>query len=211
MSADRPAPSPPADLAPQDVVLRFLESTGRPSEARLYLDLFRARPREQCAALAMDANVMAGAADAVVQDLRFLAALDLYPTVVLGIFQPADAAAHARVLTRHLGAEGVGMEVLPAAAPDLAAGVVAAAGAGRVPVVVFEPAAGEQPGDRLARLGVLLRELQTRKLLFLHRPGGLRQGGVLVPLVNLTTDVPALAASREISRKEALILESARL
>ena len=83
-------------MDPADVVLRFLESTGRPSEARLYLDLFRARPREQFAALAIDANVMAGAADAVVQDLRFLAALDLYPTVVLGIFQPADAAAHAQ-------------------------------------------------------------------------------------------------------------------
>jgi bifunctional N-acetylglutamate synthase/kinase len=210
MSADRPAASPAADLAPQDVVLRFLESTGRPSEARLYLDLFRARPREQFSALAIDANVMSGAADAVVQDLRFLAALDLYPTVVLGIFQPAEAATHSRVLTRNLEAGGVSVEELPASSPSLAARLVACVAAGRVPVLVFEPAAGEQPGDRLARLGLLLRELQTRKLLFLHRPGGLRQDGVLVPLVNLTTDVPALAASREISRKEALILEHAR-
>jgi GNAT superfamily N-acetyltransferase len=211
MSPDGPAPAPPPDLAPQDVVLRFLESTGRPSEARLYLDLFRARSREEFAAIAIDANVMAGAADAVVQDLRFLAALDLFPTVVLGIFQPADAAANARALARQLGAEGVAIEELAAADPGLAVRLVACVGAGRVPVVVFEPAPGEQPGDRLARLGVLLRALQTRKLLFLHRPGGLRQGGVLVPLVNLTTDVPALAASREISRKEKLILESARL
>ena len=210
MSADRPATSLSADLAPQDVVLRFLESTGRPSEARLYLDLFRAHPREEFAAIAIDANVMSGAADAVVQDLRFLAALDLYPTVVLGIFQPADAAAHARLLRRHLEAEGVGVEDLPAGEPGLAGRVRAAGRAGRVPVVVFEPAAGTQPADRLARLGVLLRELQTRKLLFLHRPGGLRQGGVLVPLVNLTIDVPTLAASKEISRKEALILEGAR-
>ena len=210
MSTERPAPTPSADLAPQDVVLRFLESAGRPSEARLYLDLFRARPREQFAALAIDANVMAGAADAVVQDLRFLAALDLFPTVVLGIFQPSDAAAHARVLARHLGAEGVGVEELPAAEPGIAARLVASVGAGCVPVVVFAPAATEQPGDRLTRLGSLLRELQTRKLLFLHRPGGLRQGGALVPLVNLTTDVAALVASREISRKEALILEHAR-
>ena len=210
MSPDRPAPSPPADLAPQDVVLRFLESTGRPSEARLYLELFHARPREQFAAIAIDANVMAGAADAVVQDLRFLAALDLYPTVVLGIFQPADAATNARALARQLGAEGVATEELAVADTGLASRLVACVGAGRVPIVVFETAAGEQPGDRLARLGVLLRELQTRKLLFLHRPGGLRQGGVLVPLVNLTTDVPALAASKEISRKEALILEGAR-
>ena len=102
MDADRPTPGSPAELAPQDVVLRFLESTGRPSEARLYLDLFRSRPREQFAAIAVDANVMADAADAVVQDLRFLAALDLYPTVVLGIFQPAEAVLHARTLRRHL-------------------------------------------------------------------------------------------------------------
>ncbi len=210
MSPDRTVSSAPAELAPQDAVLRFLESTGRPSEARLYLEMFRARPREQFAAIAIDANVMAGAADAVVQDLRFLAALDLFPTVVLGIFQPSDAAANARVLTRHLEAEGVGVEVLSAAEFGLAARVTAAAAAGRVPVHVFEPAANEQAGDRLERLGGLLEELQTRKLLFLHRPGGLRQQGVLVPIVNLTTDVPALVASKEISRKEALILEHAR-
>ncbi|MGA7992857.1 MAG: hypothetical protein WCC53_15590 [Thermoanaerobaculia bacterium] len=210
MSPDRLAPAPPPDLAPQDVVLRFLESTGRPSEARLYLDLFRARPREQFAALAIDANVMSGAADAVVQDLRFLAALDLFPTVVLGIFQPADAAANARALRGHLEAEGVAVENLSATTPGLAARLVGCVGAGRVPVVVFEQAAGEQPGERLAKLGALLRELQARKLLFLHRPGGLRQGGALVPLVNLTTDVPALAVSKEVSRKERLILESAR-
>ncbi len=210
MSPDRPAPAAPPELAPQDVVLRFLESTGRPSEARLYLDLFRARAREQFAAIAIDANVMAGAADAVVQDLRFLAALDLFPTVVLGIFQPSDAAAHARLLRRHLEAGGVGIEELPAAEPGLAARLVACVAAGRVPVLAFAPAADEQPADRLARLGGLLAELQTRKLLFLHRPGGLRQGGVLVPIVNLTTDVPGLVATKEISRKEALILEHAR-
>lgn len=210
MSDEPPAPAPSAELSPQEVVLRFLESTGRPTEARLYLDMFRARPREQFAALAIDGNVMSGAADAVVQDLRFLAALDLFPTVVLGIFQPADATGHARVLARHLEAEGVAVEHLFASEAGLAARVTEAAAAGRVPVVVLEPAAGEQPPDRLARLGVLLRELQTRKLLFLHRPGGIRQGGVLVPLVNLTTDVPALAASKETSRKEVLILEGAR-
>ena len=210
MSAERPTSTSPAELAPQDVVLRFLESTGRPSEARLYLSLFRARPREQFAAISIDANVMADAADAVVQVLRFLAALDLFPTVVLGIFQPARANGHARSLRRHLEAEGVRVEELSATAPDLAAGVKACADGGGVPVVVFEPAGDEQPRDRLERLGGLLKELQARKLLFLHRPGGLRQGGVLVPIVNLTTDVPQLLASREISRKEGLILEHAR-
>lgn len=153
---------------------------------------------------------MADAADAVVQDLRFLAALDLFPTAVLGIFQPAGAAGHARSLRRHLEAEGVRVEELFATTPGLAARLTACARGGGVPLIVFEPAGNEQPGDRLERLGGVLRELRVRKLLFLHRPGGLRQGGTLVPIVNLTTDVPALLASREISRKEALILEQAR-
>ncbi len=210
MDADRPTSASHAELAPQDVVLRFLESTGRPSEARLYLDLFRARPREQFAAIAVDANVMANAADAVVQDLRFLAALDLFPTVVLGIFQPAEAVLHARSLRRHLEDEGLRVEVLRARRRSLAARVTLCVRSGAVPVVVFDPAAEEQVEERLARVGALLAGLETRKLLFLHRPGGLRQGGALVPIVNLTTDVPGLLASGELSRKEALILEGAR-
>jgi hypothetical protein len=210
MGPDRIPPAPAGELATQDVVLRFLESTGRPSEARLYLDLFRARPREQFAAIAIDAHVMADAADAVAQDLKFLAALDLFPTVVLGIFQPAEAAAHARRLRRHLEAEGVPVDELSATEPRLADRVTASAESGAVPVVVFEPAATDGLPDRLERLGALLGELRARKLLFLHRPGGLRQAGVLVPIVNLTTDVPALLASRELSRKEAAILDYSR-
>jgi len=209
MDPDAPSSVPPGHLATQDVVLRFLESTGRPAEARLYLDLFRSCPREQFAAIAIDANVMADAADAVVQDLRFLAALDLFPTVVLGIFQPLDAEAHARSLRRHLAEEGVRVEKLSATTPRLAGRVKACADRGWVPVIVFGTAADE-PGGRLERLGEFLGELSARKLLFLHRPGGLRQDGRLVPIVNLTTDVPALLASRELSRKEGLILEHAR-
>lgn len=210
MSPDRSTPAAPVELATQDVVLRFLESTGRPSEARFYLALFRARPREQFAAIAIDAHVMADAADAVAQDLRFLTALDLFPTVVLGIFQPAEAAAHARRLRRHMEAEGVPVDELSATEPRLADRVTSCVENSAVPVVVFESAANETAADRLDRLGVLLTELQAQKLLFLHRPGGLRQGGTLVPLVNLTTDVPALLASRELSRKEAAILDYAR-
>jgi acetylglutamate kinase len=152
---------------------------------------------------------MADAEDAVLQDLRFLAALDLFPVVVLGVFQPAEALGHARSLRRHLQAEGLHAEVLRARRRGLGARVAACARSGAVPVVAFEPAGEEEPAQRLDRLGALLRELHSRKLLFLHRPGGLRQGGVLVPIVNLSTDAPALLASGELSRKEALILEGA--
>lgn len=206
---------PEPRLEPQDVVLRFLESVGRPAEARFYLGLFRATPREQFAAIAIDAHVMSGAVDAVVLDLTFLAALDLFPMVALGLFQPAEAAAHARRLKRRLDAAGVGSEIVPAAVGDdaadeaLAPRLGDAMRAGTIPIASFEPRDGEQPADRLARLGRILAALRTRKLIFLHRPGGLRQRGALVPLVNLTTDAAALLSSRELSRKEALMVSSA--
>lgn len=210
MSAEVPAPPAPGELSPQEAVLRFLESTGRPNEARLYVDIFRARPREQFASIAIDAHVMDDAASSVVQDLRFLAALDLVPSVVLGLFQPAEAAAHARNLGRRLEAEGVRFEELPESSDALAARVTSCACGGAIPVVVFAPARDEAPDTRLDRLGALLGLLQTRKLIYLHRPGGLRQGGLLVPIVNLTTDAAALLSSGELSRKETLILEHAR-
>ncbi len=210
MSAETPDAAGRAELAPQEAVLRFLESTGRPSEARLYVDLFRARPREQFAAIAVDGHVVADAASGVVQDLRFLAALELFPTVVLGLFQPADAARHATSLCRRLEAEGVRHEVVPAGSDRVVERLAACARGGGVPVLVFPPVEGEDAGVRLDRLGAHLRELGARKLLFLHRPGGLRQGGLLVPIVNLTTEAAGLLASGELSRKETLILEHAR-
>ncbi len=209
MNAEYPVLAPTGELAPQEVVLRFLESTGRPSEARLYLSLFRARPREQFAAIAIDANVMADAAEAVVQDLKFLAALELFPTVVLGVFQPEGARGHARQLAKNLENERVTAETLPASAADLAVCLTQSAARGCVPIIYFEPEPSGEAGTRLNLLGDVLKELHARKLLFLHRPGGLRQRGVLVPIVNLTTDAPALLASRELSRKEALMLEHA--
>ena len=198
------------ELAPQDVVLRFLESVGTPSEARFYLDLFRARPREQFAAIAVDANVVQGAVDAVVLDLRFLAALDLFPTVALGIFQPAEAAAQARRLHRRLVAAGVESRSITASDPALAERVREAVQHEVVPIVMFEPIEGSSPASRIEDLGRFLGALSTRKLIFLHRPGGLRQRSALVPIVNLSEDVPALLASRELSRKETLILEQSR-
>lgn len=203
-------PATRPELEPQDVVLRFLQSVGRPEEARFYLDLFRATPREQFAAIAVDAHVMADAADAVVLDLKFLAALELFPVVVLGLFQPAESGAHARKLRRRLDGSGVASQVVDPGDPDLAASIRRLVNEDAVPILTFAPAPGEQAPARIARLGVILSDLRSRKLLFLHRPGGLRQRGALVPLVNLSTDVPALLASRELTRKEALIVEEAR-
>jgi acetylglutamate kinase len=192
-----------------DVVLRFLESVGKRSEAEFYLALFRATPKERFAAISVDANVARHASDAVVLDLRFLAALGLVPVVALGLFEPTDAGDHARRIRRRLEKSGVPTAELDPADAALAERAADAARAGVIPMVPFCDRATTLDG-RFARMGELVTALHTRKLIFLHRPGGLRQSGALVPLVNLTTDFDALATSKELSRKERAILHEAR-
>lgn len=199
-------------MEPADVVLRFLESVGRKSEAEFYLQLFRAEPKEQFAAISVDANVARHASDAVVLHLRFLAALGLFPTVLFGTFDPIDAHEHATRIRRKLEREGTPATLVAASAPDLAQQVTQAARAGTLPLIAYGIPDGATAEERFAKVAQLLTSLATRKLIFLHRPGGLRQGGALLPLVNLSSDYTALALSKELSPKErALLTQSRRL
>src|SRR6478735_8206045 len=106
-------------MEPAEAVLRFLDGLGRRSEAEFYLNLFRAEPKERFAAISVDANVARHATEAVVLHLRFLAALGLFPTVVLGLFEPTDAPDHAARIMRRLRRAEVPAEMLPAGADDL--------------------------------------------------------------------------------------------
>lgn len=193
-------------MEPADVVLRFLESVGSRRESSFYLALFRAGEPERFAAISVDANVARHAGEAVALDLRFLAALGLYPVVVLGLFESTEAPEHASRLGRRLERAGVRALVLDADAPDLLPRVAAAARAQTIAIVVFAVAAAA----RFEALGALIAQLRTCKLIFLHRPGGLRQGGELVPLLNLTSDGAALAQSKELSRKERILVDESR-
>src|SRR5262249_15993663 len=175
---------------------RFLESVGREDEARFYLALFRGAEKERFAALHVDANVVRVAADAVALELSFLAALGLVPVVAIGLFAPGEAAERARALERKLTAAGVPALV----AADAEAGATARQGV--VPIVALD--------GRIERLAALTTGLGSRKLIFVTRAGGFRVRGALVPIVNLTTEAEALAASRELSRKQQAILGHAR-
>jgi acetylglutamate kinase len=195
-------------MEPADVVLRFLESVGSRRESDFYLALFRAGEPERFAAISVDANVARHAAEAVTLDLRFLAALGLYPVVLLGLFESTEAMEHAIRLGRRLEKAGVKALLLGSEEPDLIERAAEAARAQTIPIVAFPVGAS----SRFEQLGTLVAALRTRKLIFLHRPGGLRQGGDLVPLVNLTTDFATVSQSKELSRKErALVEESRRL
>jgi GNAT superfamily N-acetyltransferase len=189
-----------------DVVLRFLESVGSRRESDFYLALFRAGEPERFAAISIDANVARQAAEAVTLDLRFLAALGLFPVVLLGLFESTEAMEQATRLGRRLEKAGVRALLLGSDEPDMRERAAAAARAQTIPIVTF-PVAAQARFDTLAELVAALR---TRKLIFLHRPGGLRQGGALVPICNLTTDYAALAQSKELSRKERTLVEESK-
>jgi hypothetical protein len=196
-------------MEPADVVLRFLESVGSRRESDFYLALFRATAPERFAAISIDANVVRHAAEAVTLDLRFLAALGLFPVVVLAVFESSEAFEQATRLARRLDRAGVKVALLSANEPDVVPRATEATRAQTIPIITF-PVEPKASADRFATLGQLLAALRTRKLIFLHRPGGLRQAGELVPLVNLTTDVPALLQSKELSRKERVLVDEAR-
>jgi ribosomal protein S18 acetylase RimI-like enzyme len=197
-------------MDPADVVLRFLESVGKRSEADFYLQLFRSEPKEQFACLSVDANVARTAYEAVVLHLRFLSNLGLFPVVALGLFEPTDAPEHAGRIKRRLDKAGVPCALIsPSSAEALAEACLLATRGGTLPIVVFTAAEGATPEERFARLGALLTTLRTRKIIFLHRPGGLRLKGALVPVVNLSEqkgDLEKLEASKELSCKERTLL-----
>jgi hypothetical protein len=196
---------------PADVVLRFLESVGRPEEARFYLERFRAEPREQFAVIAIEANVARDAIEAVVLDLRFLAAIGLVPVVVLGLFEAKSAFQHAARIQRRLARETTTAVLLTGEDPALHEKTATAARAGIIALVVLGATDGATPDERVSRLGALLAALRTRKLIFLHRRGGLRHEGALVPLLALAEDVAAhQAILRGASRKQQLIVAQAR-
>src|SRR5258708_5880560 len=92
-------------MDPADVVLRFLESVGRPEEARFYLARFRAAPREGSGVTAVEATAAGAVGGAAVLDLRFLAGMGLVPVVALGLFGAASAFRHAARTQRRLARE----------------------------------------------------------------------------------------------------------
>lgn len=201
-------------------VLKFLRSVGSTADAEYYLREFRAGPREQFAAIAVDASTLVDALDAVSLDLRFLSELGLTPVVVLGLDPDGEAGPGTAALHRALGEMDVAADVL--AATD-SAGVRAAARAGTIPIVdlgahaAFDATGvGTAPGpatrhtlDTLDTLGQLLTDLGTPKLILLRSQGGLRRGGQRISVVNLSDELTALRAEGVLTADERRMLDRA--
>jgi bifunctional N-acetylglutamate synthase/kinase len=190
-------------MTPQELVLRFLTSVGRPAEAQQYLELFRnvrsaasADTPSAFAVIHVSDPVIDHALDALVVDLRFLAELDLLPVLAFG----AVSGAHAVRSAQRLAA------ALPAQARAL---VTSAATVGQalrddhlplVPLLASKASTG--PGDaeadrRFDALAELVTTLGAKKLVFVGRRSGLqpRGGGRVVSMIDLTTEASSIGPS----------------
>ena len=193
------------DLAPRELVLRFLASIGRPAEAEEYLELFRADQVERFAILHVSHAVLRDAADALTVDLRFLAELGLYPVIVVGAERAKNADAHAARLVAALapGVAAARVEAVPAAA-------LAELRAGRLPVVALTEPEGDTRAAldrRFDAIAALAEGLGTRKIVFVGRRSGLQpRDGRVVSLLDLTTEKAAFLAPGVLPEPQADLL-----
>ncbi|HEY3497006.1 MAG TPA: hypothetical protein VGK73_20045 [Polyangiaceae bacterium] len=217
-----PAPGP---ATPADVVLTFLESVGRRAEAELYLKLFRQLPKESFAMISPGPQVLRDGLGQLVDQIRFLADLDLFSPLVLGLWDPSTSAAAAERVARRATQVGLVPYVHAMDESDLADRMREELRAERIPIVHFPELVGDTLDARLTRLAELARSLDTRKFVLLRRRGGLRARGDgplelgpghLVPslagwisVVNLRADYAALVASKRLSKRDDVLLDSA--
>ncbi len=192
-------------MKPAEAVLKFLQSIGRDSEADFYLKLFRATARESFAAIAVEESTLELSADAVALDLRFLAELGLTPVVVVGLHQSGRPQAYAERLAIALSSAGVATELMQPGAE--ATQVASAVGSGAIPIL---PLPEPDERSRYYGLGGLLTALRTRKLIFLLPEGGLRCGGELVSVVNLSRQLEQLLACPDLSAAQRALVERSR-
>lgn len=204
-------------------MLTFLESVGRRSEAEFYLRMFHGLPKESFAIIVPGGPVVRSALGSIVEQLRFLADLGLYATVVLGLFDPETGATSSERLVKRLPAAGLSPTPHEMSEPGLVGALRDELRRERIPVLHFRKEEGEAIEQRLAQLGELARQLGTRKLALLRRRGGFRplaskrgdaQLSVAegrISIINLTTDKGRIAPGTLSKRDTELLTASDRL
>lgn len=192
-------------MEPAEAVLKFLQSIGRGNEADFYIRLFRSTAPERFATLVINASTLTEGMNTIVGDLRFLHSLGLTPVVAIGLHWSREVSANGKRLHDKLSDAGVPAAV---SGTDLAE-LIDHTHAGRIPIV---PLPGATEDERYASLGSLVAMLQTRKLIFVRKEGGLRIGGDWVSNVNLSQELDALRTHPDLSvRQRSLVTHSAKL
>ncbi len=197
-------------LEASEVVLTFLESVGRRSEAELYLELFRKLPKASFAVIAAEATVTRHARRSLVEQLGFLTQLGLVAPLLLGLFDPERAAESSAALISSL--RKAGLDVSEHEPSHISSGQLLRKEleAGKLPILSFSADSSEE--QRFSTLEGLLGALDSRKLVVLRNRGGLgphgqrrveitpehvlpaHDGGLSV--INLQTDLAPLLGSK---------------
>jgi acetylglutamate kinase len=214
-----PSEAPPPD--PASVVLTFLESVGRRSEAELYLRLFRGIPKQSFAVIATEASVLRDARASVLDACAFLRDLGLFAPVVIGLSSSSGSERAARHLEG--AARSLRATVLGARTPRLAETLASELADEHLPIVHTSALASATAAERYAWLGDLMATLESRKVVVLRRRGGLGPHGtgpldlgaghVLqthragISLVNATTDVSPLRKAKVLAGDEVALLD----
>jgi len=203
-----------------ETVLTFLESVGRPSEAEFYLGLFRKLPKESFAIVVMGEAALSSLQGSIVEQLRFLADLDLRVAIVLGAWSKGHSDAAAETLALALMRRGLAPPHFLLDQPGLGQALTGALRRKEIPLVTANV------DDPFGRIGRLARELETRKVVVLRQQGGLgphdvqrielgsghflpaHGGGISV--INLRTDHDALTASGLLPAADTELLTSIR-
>ncbi len=203
---------------PSQLVLTFLESVGKRQEAEYYLRLFRDLPKESFAVIAAEPEILKTAPGMVVQPLRFLARLGLFPVVVTGLFA-ADEGASAKEFQERLTAEGVRTSVTESSRSNWTDDVRQALSTEGCTVLRLADPDRRQANESLADL---LSRLGTRKLAILRPQGGLgpKEAGRIslsethhlvtsengISVINLQSDQDGLARGNYLEPEELELL-----
>lgn len=154
---------------PSEFVLTFLQSVGRRQDAEYYLRLFREQPKASFAVIVAEPDVFEQAPGAVIEPLRFLSELELFPILAPTALGPLQSVT-VRELCEWIGNEGLQVQRFSFADNATVPGITAAID--RDEGVVVELDARDVAG-RFSQLGALMSRLHTRKLVVLRSAGGL--------------------------------------
>lgn len=196
-------------MTPQELVLRFLTSVGRPAEAQQYLELFRsarsAADAEEPGAFAVihvSEPVLDHALDALVVDLRYLAELDLLPVLAFGAVGSSRAVKSAQRVAAALPPQVRAQVTQPSQVAQalrddclpLVPLVASRGGRGNGASSNGSNGNGEEEADRrFDALAELVASLRAKKLVFLGRRSGLQpRGGRVVSMIDLTTEAATI-------------------
>jgi ribosomal protein S18 acetylase RimI-like enzyme len=154
---------------PSQFVLTFLQSVGRRQESDYYLKLFRELPKPSFAVIAAEPQVFEQAPGALIEPLRFLAELDLFPILATGLLGTPEGVSVDELCT-WMTDEGLRVSQLGLDSRPWAERIAAELEREVSVVVDFNQLAA---GERLGALSELLGSLATRKLVLLRSAGGL--------------------------------------